>query len=120
MPSSPDLSGAGAAAPRRRTPILGAFLEGWRRVWAAPARRDGAGGWAVSSLLALPRVLVMERAIKTHRGSSLEADAAATGWNAGWATEFGAQAQGVAGTFSYDFLGFGGTPATISGHAHRH
>ena len=114
MPSSADVK---LAATRRRTPILGAFLEGWRRVWRAPALALGA--LVASFLLALPLGLVMERAIKNHLGSSLEADAAATGWNSGWAAEFGAQAQGVTQTFNYEFLGFGGTLAIISGIADR-
>ena len=115
MPSSRDVTVA--IGPRRRTPILGAFLEGWRRVWRAPALAIGALG--ASFLLALPLGLVMERALKAHLGSSVEADAAATGWNAGWAAEFGAQAQGVGQTFNYEFLGFGGTLAIISGIADR-
>src|SRR6187402_1544125 len=105
MPSSP------------KTPILGAFLEGWRRVWRAPALAVGA--LAASFLLALPLGLVMERALKTHLGSSVEGEAAAAGWNAGWAAEFGAQAQGVGQTFDYQFLGFGGTLAILSGIADR-
>ena len=97
--------------------MLGAFLEGWRRVWRAPAIAFGA--LAASFLLALPLGLVMERALDTHLGSSLEADSAATGWNAGWAAEFGSQAQGVSRTFTYEVLGFGGTLAIISGMADR-
>ena len=115
MPSSPELKLV--ATTRPRTPVLGAFLEGWRRVWRAPAVTIGA--LAASFLLAVPLGLVMERAIKSHLGSSVEADAAASGWNAGWATEFGAQAQGVTQSFNYEFLGFGGSLAIISGIADR-
>lgn len=103
------------ATVRPRTPILGAFFEAWRRVWRAPALAIGA--LAASFLLALPLGLVMQRAMETHLGSSIEADAAADGWNPGWAAEFGAQAQGVTRTFSYEVLGFGGTLAIISGMA---
>ena len=42
-----------------------------------------------------------------------------TGWNAGWAAEFGAQAQGVGRTFTHEFLGFGGTLAILSDLADR-
>jgi hypothetical protein len=108
MASSPD---------GRRTPILGAFLEAWRRVWRAPAVALGA--LAASFLLALPLGIVMQRSMEAHLGSSLEADSAADGWNAGWAAEFGSQAQGVTRTFSYEVLGFGGTLAIISGMADR-
>lgn len=86
-------------------------------MWRAPAIVLGA--LAASFFLALPLGLVMERAIRNHLGSSLEADAALTGWNAGWAAEFGAQAQGIAGNFGYEFLGFGGTLAIISSIADR-
>lgn len=101
----------------RRTPILGAFLEGWRRVWRAPALAVGA--LAASFLLALLLAFIVERSIESHLGSSLEADSAAAGWNAGWAAEFGSQAHGAASSFSYEILGFGGTLAIISGIADR-
>jgi len=100
-----------------RTPVLGAFLEGWRRVWLAPALT--AGALAMTFLLALPLGLVMRDGIETHLGRSLQADEAATDWNAGWAAEFAAQAQGVGRTFTYQFLGFGGTLAIIDALADR-
>jgi hypothetical protein len=115
MPSSPD-----ARIPptgRRRTPIFGAFLEGWRRVLRAPALT--AGALAASLLLALPLGLAIRGALETHLGRSLEADTAAAGWNEGWANEFNAQAQGLGRTFSHEFLGFGGTLAIISDLADR-
>jgi len=56
----------------------------------------------------------MQAALETHLGPSLEAERALGGWNAGWAAEFGAQAQGVGRTFTHEFLGFGGTLAIIS------
>lgn len=65
-------------------------------------------------LLALPLGMVMKDAIESHLGSSLQADRAAEEWNAGWAAEFGAQAQGVARTFTQEFLGFGGTLSILS------
>src|SRR6187401_2684019 len=113
MPSSSDAPGGA----RRRTPIFGAFLEGWRRVWRAPA--VAAGVLLTTMLLALPLGMVMKDAIELHLGSSLQADRAAEGWNAGWAAEFGAQAQGVARTFTQEFLGFGGTLSILSDLADR-
>jgi hypothetical protein len=115
MPSSPEP--LPLTRRRLRVPVLGAFLEGWRRVWRAPAL--AAGALAASFLLALPLGLVMQRALETHLGSSAEADTAVAGWNAGWATELNAQAQGVGKSFTYEFLGFGGTLAIISGMADR-
>lgn len=113
MPSLPDAP----PASRPRTPIVGAFLEGWRRVLRAPALT--AATLAATFLLALPLGLVMHSALETQLGPSLQAESAATGWNAGWAAEFGAQAQGVGRTFTYEFLGFGGTLAIISHLADR-
>ena len=49
-----------------------------------------------------------------HLGSSVEAERALAGWHAGWATEFGAQAQGLGRTFTHEILGFGGTLAIVS------
>jgi hypothetical protein len=115
MPSLPDTAAPPAGRPR--APIFGAFLEGWRRVLRAPAL--AAGTLAASFLLALPLGLVMQGALESHLGRSLEADAAATGWNEGWANEFSAQAQGLGRTFTHEFLGFGGTLAIISDLADR-
>src|SRR6187549_1882116 len=108
MPASPELS----VPVQARTPVLGAFLEGWRRVLRAPIL--AVSMLAATFLLALPFGLVMRQSLDAHLGRSLEADAAATGWNAGWAAEYGAQATGVERTFTYEILGFGGTLAMLS------
>ena len=106
MPSSPSSS-------PRRTPALGALLEGWRRVIKAPAL---AGGILLVTLLAaLPLALVVEADIRRHLGNSLEADSAASGWNSIWAADFSSQATGVSRTFTHEILGFGGTMAMVSG-----
>ena len=52
--------------------------------------------------------------LEEHLGASLEAEQALNGWNAGWAAEFGAQAQGLGRTFTHEILGFGGTLANLS------
>ena len=36
-------------------------------------------------------------------------------WDAGWAAEFGAQAQGIGRTFTHEILGFGSTLSVVSG-----
>ena len=95
-----------------RTPVLGAFLEGWRRVFRAPVLAVSVLG--ATFLFALPMAMLVRGSIAEHLGSSLEADAAATGWNAGWASEFDAQASGLERTFTFETLGFGGTMATLS------
>jgi len=101
-----------APVPRPRTRILPAFLDGWRRVLGAPV--IAASTLLATFVLALPLALVMHDTIEAHLGSSLEAERAAAGWNAGWAAEFAAQAQGLGRTFTHEVIGFGGTLAIIS------
>jgi hypothetical protein len=105
------------SSPEARSTVLGAFLEGWRRVIRAPSVT--AAVWLATFLFALPLGIVMGSMIEGYLGSSLEADPAATGWNEGWAAEFAQQAQGSAGgglgrTFTHEILGFGGTIAIAS------
>jgi hypothetical protein len=95
------------------TSVVGSFLEGWRRVIRAPFL---AGGVLVATLLcALPAAMVMRSQIEEHLGSSLEADRALGGWNAGWAVEFSQATPGLAKTFTHEILGFGGTMAIANG-----
>lgn len=108
MPSSSD---AIATAPRQ-TPVLGAFLEGWRRVLRAPGLSAGVA--AATFLVALPLAMTVARAIEQHLGASVEAEGALRGWHAGWAAEFAGSAQGLARTFTHEILGFGGTLANMS------
>ena len=98
---------------RPRATVLGAFLEGWRRVLRAPALTASIFG--LTLLLALPLAVALRAMLNEHLGASLEADRAAAGWNASWAAEFGAQAQGLGRTFTHEILGFGGTLANVSG-----
>ena len=108
MPSSPD----GIVAARPRATVLGAFLEGWRRVLRAPVLAIGV--LVATLLLALPLSVALRGMLEEHLGSSLQAEQALNGWNAGWAAEFGAQAQGLGRTFTHEILGFGGTLANVS------
>jgi hypothetical protein len=93
-------------------PIIAAFLEGWRRVLRAP--RLSLTALAAMFLIALPMALGMRGALQAHLGASSEADRAVEGWRPDWAAEFGAQAQGVARTFTHEILGFGGTISIVS------
>ncbi len=111
MPSSPERSRT-ATPGARRTPVLGSFLEGWRRVFRAPVLVVSVLG--ATYLFALPMAMLVRGSIAAHLGSSLEAEAAATGWNAAWASEFESQASGLERTFTFEILGFGGTMATLS------
>ena len=65
-------------------------------------------------LCALPMALVMKDSIERHLADSIEADMALSGWNTTWAAEFSAQSSGLAGTFTHEILGFGGTMAMVS------
>jgi len=108
MPSSPEVV---STAPRATA--LGALLEGWRRTLRAPAITLGV--LAALFLMALPLGLAPRGMLAEHLGSSIVSDRAAWGWDAGWAAEFGAQAQGLGRTFTHEILGFGGTLSTIGG-----
>ena len=112
MPSS--LSRAAGAGPdtRPRASVLGAWLEGWRRVLAAPAITLSVA--AITFLTALPLAIVVGKQMETHLGSSLEADRAAGGWNSIWVKDFEAQATGLGKTFTHEILGFGGTLSAVS------
>jgi hypothetical protein len=111
MRSSPE---AVALPPvvRPRARVVGALLEGWRRVLHAPAVT--AGVWLLTLAVAAPLAMVVGDQIETHLGSSLEAEQMLSGWPARWEGEFSATAQGAAQTFTHEILGFGGTLATWS------
>lgn len=98
-----------------KAPIVGSFLEGWRRVIAAPAL--AASLLVVTLLVALPLGRVLGGMLETNLGSSLRAHTAAWNWDEGWAAEFGAEAQGLGKTFTHEIIGFGGTLKILSGIA---
>lgn len=89
-----------------------AWLEGWRRVLAAPAII--AGVFVVTLLAALPLALTMRGLIETQLGRSLMADQAADGVNWPWWQEFSSQATGIGITFSPTILGFASTLDSLS------
>lgn len=104
MPSSPS-----------KTPVLGAWLEGWRRVWKAPAL--SASLLVLTLVMALPLGAALGGMIENQLGASTSADGPAWNWDAGWAAEFAAQAQGLGRTFTHEIIGFGGTLKILSGIA---
>ncbi len=104
MPSS--------AKPVRTTSVLGAYFEGWRRVIGAPAL--AASLLIVTLLTALPLGAMLGAMIGEQLGSSVLADKPAWNWDAGWAAEFAAQAQGIGRTFTHEIIGFGGTLKILS------
>ncbi len=98
--------------------MLGAYLEGWRRVLGAPAL--AASLLVVTLLTALPLGAALGTMIGEHLGSSVIAEKPAWNWNEGWASEFAAQAQGLGRTFTHEIVGFGGTLNILSGILDRH
>ncbi len=114
MPSSVEPT---LPVARVKTPVLAAYLEGWRRVIGAPVL-------ALSLLLttfatALPLGAALGAMIGEHLGSSVLAEKPAWNWHEGWAAEFAAQAQGIGRTFTHEIVGFGGTLKILSDIADR-
>jgi hypothetical protein len=92
--------------------VTRAFLDGLHRVGRAPALV--AGLWLSTFLLAWPLALTLRGAIADHLGSSLAADAAASGMNYDWWNEFLAQAAALGQTFVPAILGFAAVVKNIS------
>jgi hypothetical protein len=109
MPSSSE---AVTSQPVVRATVLGAFLEGWRRVIRAPMLT--AGVMAVTFLTALPLAMVLQASMEQHLGASAEADRVLAGWSETWAQEFSSATPGLGRTFTHDILGFGGTLSALS------
>ena len=82
-----------------------AFRDGVRRVNGAPAVL--AGTFALTLLVSMPLTYALRGMIAAHLGSSLAADAAASGTNPEWWREFQAQATGLGATFLPTISGFG-------------
>ena len=97
---------------RPRATVIGAWLEGWRRVIRAPA--VAASVLVLTLLLALPLAVALNGMLVEHLGPSAEAAKAASNWDEGWANEFQQHAQGLGRTFTHEILGFGGTIKILS------
>jgi hypothetical protein len=63
---------------------------------------------------AMPLASGIRDQIARQLGASRAADRVAAGWDEAWATEFAADAHGIARTMTHEVLGFGGTLATLS------
>ena len=93
--------------------IASCWLDGFRRVWRAPAVL--AGVFVVTLLAAAPLAIAMRGTIEAHLGRSLVANQVADGVDTDWWQEFAAQASGLGTTFRTSIIGFAATLDNISG-----
>ena len=91
---------------------FGALRDGIRRVNHAPAL--WLGMWTLTVLVSLPLAAGMRDLLKADLGSSLAADAAASGVNSDWMQEFTAGATGIGTTFKPAVIGFGAVVDNLS------
>ena len=89
-----------------------AFLDGIRRVLAAPAVVVGV--YALTLLAAAPLALALRVAIEAHLGASVAAETMASGVNWEWWEEFLAGSRGFARTFTPAVIGFGAVLGNLS------
>jgi len=92
-----------------------AFADGLKRVRHAAWMVVGL--WLSTILLALPLVVTLHGMLGDHLGTSLAAEAAASGVNFDWWNEFLAQAAGVGQTFVPAIIGFAAVVKNLSGIA---
>ena len=92
--------------------IIGAWLDGSRRVFAA--RAVIAAVFLITLLAALPLAIAMRGMIDAHLGRSLRSDAVADGADNDWWQEFTAQTSGLGTTFTPSVIGFATTLDSIS------
>jgi hypothetical protein len=84
--------------------VLRSFLDGLRRVLAAPAVLTGV--FALTFLMAVPLAVTLRGMLQAHLGGSLMANEAADAVNHGWWQEFTSQAAGLGASFSPSIIGF--------------
>ena len=84
--------------------MIAAFLDGLRRVAAAPLL--AAGIWAATLATTLPLALLLFLGIAGDLGPSATAGAVAEGWDEMWWIEFRADATALEGTFGPWVIGF--------------
>jgi hypothetical protein len=89
-----------------------AFLDGFRRVLAAPAVLCGLYG--LTLLAAVPLALGLHDVISSHLGSSVAADTMASSVNWEWWEEFLAEGRGFERTFTPSIIGFAAVLSNLS------
>lgn len=93
--------------------VLGAWRDGWRRVFDAPAIVLGV--FLLTVVLALPLTLAVHGLIESHLASSMLAAEVADGVSYDWWNEFLAQTVGLGRTLTPSIIGFASTLDTLSG-----
>jgi hypothetical protein len=91
--------------------VIGAVIEGWRRVLHAPTIVVSL--LALTTLAALPLAAAVGGQMRSQLGASRVSERLLYGWDAEWAGEFGASATGVGRTLTHEILGFGATLSTL-------
>ncbi len=81
-------------------------------MWRAPAL--AASLLIVTLLMALALGATVGAMLQEQLGASVLAEKPAWNWNAAWASEFAAQAQGLGRTFTHEIMGFGGSIKILS------
>jgi hypothetical protein len=104
--------GSPAASRAARATVMGAFVEGWRRVLHAPVLV--AGMLLITIAVAAPMALLLQRELAAQLGHSTTADRVLYGWDEQWALEVSSASSGIGRTFTHEILGFGGTLALVS------
>ena len=93
--------------------ITPAWIDGFRRVFAAPAVVSAV--FLITLLAALPLAVTMRGMIETHLGRSLRSEAVAESVDTdGW-QEFTSQTSGLGATFTPSVIGFAATLDSVSG-----
>ena len=97
-------AGCAAHLGTLRVSALGVWLQGIRRVRRAKSLVLLL--WLATLAVTIPPAIELHNAVKTHLGSSLEADSAADGVNFDWLQEFRAQADPLGRSLRPDVIGF--------------
>ena len=92
--------------------VAGPWVQGWRRVAAAPAVI--AGVFVLTFVIAAPLAITMSSEIQAQLGRSLVAGSVADGVNYDWWQEFTSQTSGLSATFVPAIIGFAATLDNIS------
>jgi hypothetical protein len=90
-----------------------AWLDGWRRVFGAPALALGV--FALTFALAVPLAIALNALLRTHLGRSAVAAEVADGLSYDWWNEFLSQATGLGSTFTPTIVGFAATLDNLNG-----